>query len=151
MSQLRPRGEILCRLDHRAHVRDRRGEDDAARLRPRFGDGAKLAHPDKLCINVWGDGAIGVTGLDIETAARYDIPILSVLLNNFEMAGYETPFGGDFDRVADALGAYSERIEDPDEIASAIERGVEKTEAGTPVLLEFITAKETELSRPDLD
>ncbi|WP_227356475.1 thiamine pyrophosphate-requiring protein [Haladaptatus salinisoli] len=113
--------------------------------------GAKLAHPDKLCINVWGDGAIGMTGLDLETAARYDIPVLSILLNNFEMAGYETPFGGDFDRVAEALGAYSERIENPDEVAGAIERGVAKTEEGTPVLLEFVTAKETELSRPDLD
>jgi acetolactate synthase-1/2/3 large subunit len=113
--------------------------------------GAKLAHPDKLCINVWGDGAIGMTGLDIETAARYDIPILSVLLNNYEMAGYETPFGGEFSAVAEGLGAYSERVEDPSEVAAAIERGVEKTEEGTPVLLEFITSKETELSRPDLD
>jgi len=113
--------------------------------------GAKLARPEKLCINVWGDGAIGMTGLDIETAARYDIPILSVLLNNFEMAGYETPFGGDFDRVAEGLGAYSERIEDPDEIADAIQRGIEKTEGGTPVLLEFITGKETALSRPDIE
>jgi len=113
--------------------------------------GAKLAHPDKLCINVWGDGAIGMTGLDIETAARYDIPVLSVLLNNYEMAGYETPFGGDFSAVAEGLGAYSERVEDPGEVAAAIERGVEKTEEGTPVLLELITSKETELSRPDLD
>jgi acetolactate synthase-1/2/3 large subunit len=113
--------------------------------------GAKLAHPDKTCINVWGDGAIGMTGLDIETAVRYDVPILSILLNNFEMAGYETPFGGDFRTVAEGLGAYSERIEDPGEVAAAIERGVEKTEEGTPVLLEFITSKETELSRPDLE
>ncbi|WP_423751011.1 thiamine pyrophosphate-requiring protein [Salinirarus marinus] len=112
--------------------------------------GAKLAHPEKLCINFWGDGAIGMTGLDVETAVRYDIPILSVLLNNFEMAGYETPFGGDFAGVAESLGAYSERIEDPGEIAGALERGIEKTEEGTPVLLEFITSKETELSRPDL-
>jgi len=113
--------------------------------------GAKLVHPDKLCINVWGDGAIGMTGLDIETAVRYEIPILSVLLNNYEMAGYDTPFGGDFHRVAEGLGAYSERIEDPADVAAAIERGIQKTEAGTPVLLEFITSKETELSRPDLD
>src|SRR5262249_61117462 len=48
--------------------------------------GAKLAHPDKLCINVWGDAAIGFTGMDFETAGRERIPILSVLLNNFSMA-----------------------------------------------------------------
>jgi len=44
--------------------------------------GAKLAMPDKLCINVWGDAAIGFTGMDFETAVRERIPIMSVLLNN---------------------------------------------------------------------
>src|SRR5438105_681983 len=48
--------------------------------------GAKLAAPDKLCVNVWGDAAIGFTGMDFETAVRERIPILSVLLNNFSMA-----------------------------------------------------------------
>ena len=48
--------------------------------------GAKLARPDKLCINVWGDAAIGFTGMDFETAVRERIPILSILLNNFSMA-----------------------------------------------------------------
>ncbi|HXX36911.1 MAG TPA: thiamine pyrophosphate-requiring protein, partial [bacterium] len=41
--------------------------------------GAKLAAPEKLCINVWGDAAIGMTGMDFETAVRERIPILSVL------------------------------------------------------------------------
>jgi thiamine pyrophosphate-dependent acetolactate synthase large subunit-like protein len=48
--------------------------------------GAKLACPDKLCINVWGDAAIGFTGMDFETAVRERIPIMSILLNNFSMA-----------------------------------------------------------------
>ena len=48
--------------------------------------GAKLARPDALCINVWGDAAIGFTGMDFETAVRERIPILSILLNNFSMA-----------------------------------------------------------------
>ena len=48
--------------------------------------GAKLAKPEKLCINVWGDAAIGFTGMDFETAVRERIPILSILLNNFCMA-----------------------------------------------------------------
>src|SRR5580693_6731973 len=48
--------------------------------------GAKLARPDKLCINVWGDAAIGFTGMDFETAVRERIPIMSILLNNFSMA-----------------------------------------------------------------
>jgi acetolactate synthase-1/2/3 large subunit len=113
--------------------------------------GAKLVHPEKLCINVWGDGAIGMTGMDFETAVREDIPILSIHLNNYEMASYDTPFSGNFADVGTALGGYGERVEDPEEVAPAIERAISKTEEGTPALLEIITAKETELSRPDLD
>lgn len=113
--------------------------------------GAKLYDPDKLCINIMGDGAIGMTGLDFETAVREDIPILTIHLNNGEMASYDTPFGGDFADVGKALGGYGERIEDPAEVAPAIERAIEQTQNGTPALLEIITAKETELSRPDLE
>jgi hypothetical protein len=36
----------------------------------------------------------------------------------------------------------------PDDIVPAIKRGIQKTEEGVPVLLEFITSKETEVSRP---
>ena len=113
--------------------------------------GAKLLHPEKLCICLMGDGAIGMTGLDFETAAREDLPILAIHLNNYEMASYDTPFSGDFADVGESLGGYGERVEDPEEVAPALERAIEKTEEGTPVLLEIITAKETELSRPDLE
>ena len=44
--------------------------------------GAKLAAPDKLCVNVMGDSAIGMTGMDIETASRNKIAILTVVFNN---------------------------------------------------------------------
>jgi acetolactate synthase-1/2/3 large subunit len=113
--------------------------------------GAKLVHPEKTCVHVQGDGAIGMTGMDFETAVREDVPILSIVFNNFEMASYDTPFSGHYADFAESMGGYGERIEDPDEVVGAIERGVEKTEEGTPVLLEFITDKYTELSRPDLE
>ena len=48
--------------------------------------GAKLAQPDKLCMNMWGDAAIGMTGMDFETGVRANIPIMSILFNNFSMA-----------------------------------------------------------------
>src|SRR5260370_33416194 len=48
--------------------------------------GAKLAAPDKLCVNVMGDAAIGMTGMDLETAARNRIAILPVVFNNGVMA-----------------------------------------------------------------
>ncbi len=121
--------------------------------------GAKLAHPDKLCINVWGDAAIGFTGMDFETAVRERIPILSILLNNFSMAMElpimpvstekyrSTDISGDYAAFARAMGAYGERVTRPEEIVPAIWRGIEKTKAGIPVLLEFITAKEIQRSR----
>ncbi len=120
--------------------------------------GAKLAQPDKLCINVWGDAAIGFTGTDLETAAREQIPILSILFNNFCMA-VELPYypaatekyrvtdiSGNYTQMANSLGCYSERIEKPSEIVPALKRGIRKTEDGVPVLLEFITSQETQLS-----
>lgn len=113
--------------------------------------GAKLVHPEKTCVHVMGDGAIGMTGMDFETAVREDIPVIEIVLNNFEMASYDTPFSGHYADFAESMGGYGERVEDPDNVAGAIERAVEKTKEGTPVLLEFLTSKETELSRPDLE
>ena len=121
--------------------------------------GAKLACPDKLCINVWGDAAIGFTGMDFETAVRERIPILSILLNNFSMAielkvmpvstekYRSTDISGDYAAMARAFGGYGERVTDPNEIAAAIRRGITATEEGQPALLEFITSKEVEVSR----
>ena len=72
--------------------------------------GAKLAHPDKLCINVWGDAAIGFTGMDFETAVRERIPILSILLNNFCMAIelQVMPVATEKYRCTDISGNYAE-------------------------------------------
>jgi acetolactate synthase I/II/III large subunit len=120
--------------------------------------GAKLAHPDRLCVNVWGDAAIGFTGMDFETAVRERIPILSVLLNNFSMAielkimktatekYRSTDISGHYADMAKAFGGYGERVTEPAEIAPAIRRAVKKTEEGVPALLEFITEKAEDFS-----
>lgn len=120
--------------------------------------GAKLARPDHLCVNVWGDAAIGFTGMDFETAVRERIPILSVLFNNFSMAieipimpvstekFRSTDISGNYADMAKAFGGYGERVETPDQIIPAIQRGIRKTEEGVPALLEFITAKEIQIS-----
>ncbi|RMF87360.1 MAG: thiamine pyrophosphate-requiring protein [Nitrospinota bacterium] len=116
--------------------------------------GAKLAEPEKLCINVMGDAAIGFTGMDFETAVRERIPILTILLNNFSMAieipimqvatekYRSTDISGNYADMAKAFGGYGERITQPSEIIPAIKRGIQKTQEGIPALLEFITAKE---------
>jgi acetolactate synthase-1/2/3 large subunit len=120
--------------------------------------GAKIAHPDKLCINIWGDAAIGFTGMDLETAARERIAILSILFNNFSMAieipimpvsqaKYgSTDISGHYADMAKAFGCYGERITDPNDIVEALKRGIAATQRGQPALLEFITTKEITVS-----
>ncbi len=121
--------------------------------------GAKLACPDKLCINVWGDAAIGFTGTDLETAARDNIPILSILLNNEAMAielpimpvateKYRaTDISGDYAAFARALGCHGERVTETAEIVPALQRALAAIESGQPALVEFITEQETQISR----
>ena len=121
--------------------------------------GAKLAHPDKVCVNFMGDAAFGMTGLDFETAVRSHIPIITVVLNNSTMAVetqsmteshrlYNTrDLGGDYADMGRAMGGYAERVEDPASIIQAFQRARRVTEdEGKAVLLEFITSAETERS-----
>jgi acetolactate synthase I/II/III large subunit len=120
--------------------------------------GAKVAHPDKLCVNFWGDAAIGMTGMDFETCVRAKIPILSILSNNFAMATEDddmalsrqkygsTDISGNYADFAKALGGYGERVTEPDQVLHALVRGIRKTQEGTPVLLEFITMRDKTFS-----
>jgi acetolactate synthase-1/2/3 large subunit len=120
--------------------------------------GAKIAAPEKVCINVMGDAAFGMVGLDFETAVRSKIPIITVVLNNSTMA-IETrnmiashdiyqarDLGGNYADMARAMGGHAERIEDPAEIGPAFRRARRVTEEGAPVLLEFVTSAETRFS-----
>lgn len=120
--------------------------------------GAKLAKPEKVCVNFMGDAAFGMTGLDFETAARSGIPIITVVLNNSTMA-VETgamatshelfgtrDLGGNYADMGRAMGGYAERIEDPSEVSAAFARARQQTEEGRAVLLEFITSAEIDTS-----
>ena len=120
--------------------------------------GAKVAAPDKFCVNFMGDAAFGMTGLDLETAVRAGIPSLTIVLNNNTMA-IEIPhmklshemhrsrdLGGNFADTARSLGAWSERVADPDDVGAAILRAKRATEDGRTCLLEFMTSAETAFS-----
>ena len=121
--------------------------------------GAKLAQPDKVCVNFMGDAAFGMVGLDFETAVRSNLPIITVVLNNSTMA-VETAamesshrlfntrdLGGNYAEMGAAMGGYSERIEEPSQVSAAFSRARKVTEEqGRAVLLEFITSSETEAS-----
>ncbi len=120
--------------------------------------GAKIAAPEKFCVNFMGDAAFGMTGLDFETAIRVDAPILTVVFNNSSMAiehqhmkySHEKlrtrDIGGDYAGIARDLGGWSERVEEPGQIADALKRAKQKTEEGKAALLEFITSEEVTFS-----
>ena len=50
--------------------------------------GAKLGAPEKFVVNIMGDAAIGMAGMDLETATRHKIPILTIVFNNHVLSGY---------------------------------------------------------------
>ncbi len=121
--------------------------------------GAKVAAPDKFCVNFMGDAAFGMTGLDFETAVRCGVPICTIVLNNSTMA-IEIPhmklsherynardLGGSYANLARDLGGWSERVEDPSQVGEAILRARRQTEEGRACLLEFVTNQETAFSR----
>ena len=120
--------------------------------------GAKLADPDKMCVNFMGDAAFGMVGLDFETAVRSNVPITTVVLNNSTMAVetnamqrshelYSTrDLGGNYADLGRAMGGYAERVTDPNEIIPAFQRARQQNEDGNAVLLEFITNEEINYS-----
>ena len=121
--------------------------------------GAKLAAPDKTVINVMGDAAFGMSGMDIETAARSEIGTLTIILNNGVMTHYQDHFphaaehwgsnklGGDYAKIAEGLGAYSEKVDSPDQVGPAILRALEATKKNQPAVLEMMTKEEETIAR----
>ncbi|MFP6772265.1 MAG: thiamine pyrophosphate-requiring protein [Alphaproteobacteria bacterium] len=126
--------------------------------------GAKMAEPDKFCLNLMGDGAFGMSGTDIETAARSGAAITTVLLNNSAMATYSGPsqgtigaearerFGvssmqGDYAKIAEGMGAVGIRVTKVGEIAPALQEAQRLNGEGTTVLIDVRANVEERRSR----
>ena len=121
--------------------------------------GAKIADPEKQVVNVMGDAAFGMAGLDVETAVRSEIPIITVVLNNGVMTHYDhhmayaserwgsNRLGGDYAAVGAGLGAYAEKVTEPGQIAPAMRRAVAANREGRPAVIETITRVEERTSR----
>ena len=109
-------------------------------------------------INIMGDAAIGMAGMDLETGVRLKIPVLTVVLNNSVLSGYParykaaverygfTELYGDYATLAQSLGAYGERVHQPGEIVPSIKRALAEMETGRPAVLEFMTKEENTLA-----
>jgi acetolactate synthase-1/2/3 large subunit len=117
-----------------------------------MGIGAKLGRPSAPVVAVIGDGGFGIGGFDLETAARYQVPLVTVLWNNsswgpsFELSpllrGRTDPFdmipGIRYDRIAEELGCHGEFVEDPDDLRPALERALA---SGRPSVVNVIGNK----------
>jgi len=123
-----------------------------------FAMGAKLAKPEKTAVAFMGNAAFGMVGMDFETTIRENIPILVVLINNSLLGGY-TKFhpvasekynlnrqSGNYAKVAEGLGGYSETVKQPEEIIPALQRAKKAVDSGQAALLEIITREETAFS-----
>jgi acetolactate synthase-1/2/3 large subunit len=121
--------------------------------------GAKIARPEKTVLHVIGDGSFGMVGMDFETGVRENIPIITVVLNNGKLGGYDTYFptasrrfnlnkvSGDYTKIAEGLGAgYVEKVMEPGEIIPAVQRALKANNEGKSVLLEIFTEQDIEFS-----
>jgi len=122
--------------------------------------GARLARPDWLAVNIMGDSAFGMVGMDLETAVRARIPILTIVMNNGLMGGYgewmpdaverydSNQLGGSYAGVGAALGAYTESVDEPAQLRAALERCIGSVKSGRAALLEVMTHEEPTLAVP---
>ena len=123
--------------------------------------GAKLAQPEKFCLNLMGDGAFGMSGIDIETSARAGVPITTVVLNNSGMATYPGGFPtarerygvshmqGDYAQIAEGMGAVGISVARVDELAPALKEAQHLNADGRTVLIDVHSNLEGRRSRWD--
>lgn len=121
--------------------------------------GAKLAHPDRFCLNFMGDAAFGMSGLDIETAVRAEVPITTVLLNNGGMATYPGGFPvarecykvsrmeGDYAKIAEGMGAVGITVKRVGEMALSLKKAQQLNADGKTVLIDVHSNMEERRSR----
>ena len=121
--------------------------------------GAKLANPDRFCLNLMGDGAFGMSGMDLETSVRAGLPITTVVLDNGGMATYPGGFPtareqygfsymtGNYAQIAEAMGATGITVTKTAEMGPAIQKARELNAAGTTVLIDVHSNFEPRKSR----
>lgn len=126
-----------------------------------FAVGAKIARPDVPVYCITGDGSFGFNAMEMETARRENAPIIVIIANDCcwgmikggQKLVYEERYCGvDFtdaryDKLAQALGCYGERITRPSQIRPALKRAAA---SGLPAVLDVIVDREVHLVPPDL-
>jgi acetolactate synthase I/II/III large subunit len=115
--------------------------------------GAKLAHPERQVCLLLGDGAFGFSGMEFDTMARHNLPIVAVMGNNgiwalehhpmkflygYSLAAELRPETR-YDEVVSALGCHGELVRSPDELKPALDRAFA---SGKPALVNVLTDPE---------
>jgi len=108
-----------------------------------FGVGAKAAKPDKQVLVLHGDGSFGLNAMELDTAVRHKLPLVTVISLNGgwtadparEKPGRDLGYTA-YHKMAEALGCHGEYVEDPAEIRPALERAFA---AGVPALVNVVT------------
>lgn len=117
-----------------------------------YANAAALAFPGRQVIAITGDGAFGINAMEIDTAVRHGAKAVFIVSNNaawnIERYDQEANYGGrvvgttlrhsDYAAMARALGAHGERVEKPEDLASAIARAI----ANAPALVDVVTSQE---------
>ncbi len=116
--------------------------------------GARMGRPDKICVNIAGDGCFRMNMNELATASRYNIPIIQIVMNNHVLGmvrQWQTLFYDhrysqtvledkvDFCKVAEGLGCMAIRVTQKEEVAPAIEKAIE---ADAPVLIECVICED---------
>ncbi|CAM5776774.1 thiamine pyrophosphate enzyme [Labrys miyagiensis] len=123
-----------------------------------FAMGAKLARPDATVVNIMGEAAFGMVGIDFETSIRCNLPILTVVLRNHVLGGYAASMpvatrkyganrmSGEYAPIARALGGHGECVTDPASLGVALRRCLAEVRGGRAALLEVVTHEEGRLA-----
>lgn len=116
--------------------------------------GAKMGRPEKICVNIAGDGCFRMNMNELATASRYNIPVIQIVINNHVLGmvrQWQTLFYGqrysqtvledavDFCKVAEGLGCTAIRVTKKEEVAPAIEKAIALQK---PVMIECVIPKD---------
>jgi acetolactate synthase-1/2/3 large subunit len=122
-----------------------------------FALGARLARPEATVVNLMGEAAFGMVGIDFETAIRCNLPILTIVMRNNVLGGYAASMpiatrkyganrmSGGYAPIAEALGGYGECVEAPRDLRPALLRGLDRVAKGQAALIEVVTHEEPRL------
>jgi acetolactate synthase-1/2/3 large subunit len=122
-----------------------------------FAVAARAARPDEPVFLFTGDGAFGLSAMELDTSARHQLPVVVVVVNNGGWGDVRHEqrmwYGKDadqgavlsgmrYDLLAESVGGQGERVTEPEQLRPALERALKATEQGAPSLVDVTTDPE---------